>query len=455
MHTKTKTTYICESCGESSSQWSGQCAACLAWNTLASKRVMGGKAVNKKQAQEVEVVMLDSVKAEQDDRIDSGCQEFNRVLGGGLVPSSVVLLGGDPGIGKSTLLLQVMSALSEQHQVLYVSAEESVQQIAMRAKRSQLATKYLPVMAHTNLEEIIETLTEKKAKVVVIDSIQTINSQHVVSAAGSVAQVRYCANELVRYAKTQGCTLFLVGHVTKEGMLAGPRVLEHLVDTVLYFESKNNLKYRMIRAVKNRFGPVNELAVYAMVQEGLKAIHNPSAMFLNAKHQADFGSVITAVWEGTRPLLIEVQALVDTTLSGGTPRRVVVGYDNNRVAMLLAVMHRYMGVSFHQKDVFINVVGGLKITETALDLALVLALYSSFYQKPLSADSVIFGEVGLSGELRGVAFGQERLAEAHKQGLTRAIVPEANLCGHQTKHTTMKVQGVIDLQHYPACLEKR
>jgi DNA repair protein RadA/Sms len=443
MHTKLKTVYICQNCAASSPKWVGQCAACLAWNTLIEQAMAPKKSGASSSHKGRAPMVLSEIKSSLQPRFDTGCGAFNQVLGGGLVASSVVLLGGDPGIGKSTLLLQVMSSLSTHHPVLYVSGEESLQQIALRAKRAAVATDKLPVLAETQFEVVLATLRHCKAKIVVIDSIQTMSTEQLPSAPGSVAQVRYCANELVKFAKKEECTLFLVGHVTKEGTLAGPRVLEHLVDTVLYFESQNQLKYRIIRAVKNRFGPVNELAVYVMMAKGLKAITNPSAIFLNQNYQAEFGSVVTAIWEGTRPLLIELQALVDDAVPGGAPRRVVVGYDPNRVMMLLAVMNRYMGLNFQQKDVFINVVGGLKITETALDLALVFALYSSMHQKKLPKDVLVFGEVGLSGELRGIAYGQERLAEAQKQGFSRAWIPAANQVSKRVLQAKFQIEGMM------------
>jgi len=347
------------------------------------------------------------------------------VLGGGLVDGSVVLIGGDPGIGKSTILLQTLCALAEQLAALYVTGEESQQQVAMRARRLELPQERLKVMTETCIETIIATAKRERPRVMVIDSIQTIFTEQLQSAPGGVAQVRESTALLVRYAKQSGTAIFLVGHVTKEGALAGPRVLEHMVDTVLYFEGEADGRLRLLRAVKNRFGAVNELGVFGMTDKGLKEVANPSAIFLTRSGGDVPGSVVMATWEGTRPLLVEVQALVDSSHLGN-PRRVSLGLDPNRLAMLLAVLHRHGGIASYDQDVFLNVVGGVKVLETAADLALLAAVVSSLHAKPLSQDLLVFGEVGLSGEVRPVPSGQERLKEAAKHGFKRAIIPKAN-----------------------------
>jgi DNA repair protein RadA/Sms len=358
-------------------------------------------------------------------RSSSGLRELDRVLGGGLVSGSVVLLGGDPGIGKSTLLLQVLTTLSTELPVLYVTGEESPEQIALRAGRIGVAGGQVRLVSETAVERILEAACREKPRVMVLDSIQTLYTEALQSAPGSVAQVRESAAQLVRFAKQSGTAMFLVGHVTKEGMLAGPRVLEHMVDTVLYFEGDAGDRYRMLRAVKNRFGAVNELGVFAMTESGLKEVRNPSAIFLSRHEQAVPGSVVMVTWEGTRPLLVEVQALVDPGQSGN-PRRVTLGLEQNRLSMLLAVLHRHGGLMLGDQDVFVNVVGGVRVSETAADLAVLLAVLSSLRNRPLPQDLVVFGEVGLSGELRPVPNGAERLSEALKHGFRRAIIPASN-----------------------------
>ena len=357
----------------------------------------------------------------------TGSAEFDRSLGGGLVSGSVILLGGDPGIGKSTLLLQVLAALAEDDMLntLYVSGEESIEQISLRADRLGLPATGLYVLAENQLENIFAVASNHKPQVLVVDSIQTVFSEALQSAPGSVAQVRECAARLVRFAKQTQTTVFLVGHVTKEGSLAGPRVLEHVVDTVLYFEGDSNSRYRMIRSVKNRYGAVNELGVFAMTDKGLREVNNPSAIFLTTHGEPAPGTAILVTREGSRPLLVEVQALVDPS-HGNQPRRVTVGLEQNRLSMLLAVLHRHAGIVTYDQDVFVNVVGGVKLSETAADLAILIAVLSSLRDRPLADNLIIFGEVGLTGEIRPVQEGQERLKEAKKHGFTRAIVPTAN-----------------------------
>lgn len=372
-----------------------------------------------------EVKCLSEVEAVEDERIATGITELDRVLGGGIVNGGVVLIGGDPGIGKSTLLLQALAHLSQELPALYVSGEESAQQVALRAKRLNLKAADLPLLAEIQLEKILSVLEERKPRVAVIDSIQTVFSDALQSAPGSVAQVRECAAQLTRYAKRAGTSLFLVGHVTKEGALAGPRVLEHMVDTVLYFEGDTGSSFRLVRAFKNRFGAVNELGVFAMTETGLKNVSNPSAMFLSRHGQPVPGTCVVVTQEGSRPLLVEIQALVDSA-HALNPRRLSVGLESNRLAMLLAVLHRHAGVACFDQDVFINAVGGVKIAEPAADLAVLAAIVSSLKSKPVKDKMIIFGEVGLAGEIRPVQRGQERLKEAAKLGFTQAIIPAAN-----------------------------
>jgi DNA repair protein RadA/Sms len=371
------------------------------------------------------VITLSSLQPEGLARNSVGLGELDRALGGGLVPGSVVLIGGDPGIGKSTLLLQALSALSGSMTSLYVTGEESPQQVALRASRLGIEGSSLRLLSETSVEQILTIATRERPQVMVLDSIQTLYTETLQSAPGSVAQVRESAAQLVRFAKQSGTAMFLVGHVTKEGALAGPRVLEHMVDTVLYFEGDPGDRYRILRAIKNRFGAVNELGVFAMTESGLKEVHNPSAIFLSRHEQAVPGSVVMVTWEGTRPLLVEVQALVDDSQLGN-PRRVTLGLEQNRLSMLLAVLHRHGGLALGDQDVFVNVVGGVRVSETAADLAVLLAVMSSFRNKPLPEHLIVFGEVGLSGELRPVPNGQDRLHEAAKHGFRLAIIPTAN-----------------------------
>ena len=428
---RAKTYYVCDACGAQAPRWSGQCSDCGAWNTMVETRPVmarpGAAAAPKVgYAGEVSTAKLSEVKTEVSTaRTATGLGEFDRVLGGGLVTGSVSLIGGDPGIGKSTLLLQVMAALAGQLSVLYVTGEESLNQVALRAERLGLASSGISLAAETRIEAVLELIARERPAVLVIDSIQTIYTESLSSAPGSVSQLRESTALLVRHAKQTGTTVLLVGHVTKQGAIAGPRVLEHMVDTVLYFENDAGSRYRAIRAVKNRFGAANELGVFAMTEQGLKEVRNPSAIFLARDTKPSPGSVVSVLREGTRPLLIEVQALVDESPLSN-PRRVAVGCDPNRLGMLLAVLHRHGGHALYGHDVFVNVVGGLKVAETGLDLAIALALVSSLTDRALPQELVAFGEIGLSGEVRPVYGGEERLAEAAKQGFKRAIVPSAN-----------------------------
>ncbi|SDT93785.1 DNA repair protein RadA [Halopseudomonas salegens] len=428
---KAKRLYGCTECGATFTKWAGQCGECKAWNSLVETVIdttpTGGSSarVSNWAGQQAEVKTLAEVSSVEVPRQASGSSELDRVLGGGLVPGSVVLIGGDPGIGKSTILLQTLCRLAQDIPALYITGEESQQQVAMRARRLSLPEDRLRVMTETCIESIIATAQREKPAVMVVDSIQTIFTEQLQSAPGGVAQVRESAALLVRFAKQSNTAIFLVGHVTKEGALAGPRVLEHMVDTVLYFEGEADGRLRMLRAVKNRFGAINELGVFAMTDKGLKEVANPSAIFLSRYEAPIPGSVVMSTWEGSRPMLVEVQALVDSSHLGN-PRRVTLGLDQNRLAMLLAVLHRHGGVATYDQDVFVNVVGGVKVLETAADLALIAAVMSSLRNRPLPMDLMVFGELGLSGEVRPVPSGQERLKEAAKHGFTRAIVPKAN-----------------------------
>jgi DNA repair protein RadA/Sms len=440
---KAKVLFQCNECGAASAKWAGQCPECASWNTLIE--VPAAQLAQPKSsrfrshvATPPSVRVLDDVKAEQQPRLGTGLAELDHALGGGLVPGSVILIGGDPGIGKSTLLIQVLSCLSSKAGVnnLYVTGEESAEQIGERARRLDLNLKVLRVLTENQMERIFAILASEQPRVMVIDSIQTVYSDTLQSAPGAVAQVRECAAQLVRFAKQTNTAVFLVGHVTKEGSIAGPRVLEHMVDAVLYFEGDGGSRYRVIRAVKNRFGAVNELGVFAMTDRGLREVSNPSAIFLSRHEQDVAGSVVTVTREGTRPLLVEVQALVDTSHLNN-PRRVTVGLEQNRLAMLLAVLHRHAGISTFDQDIFVNVVGGVRITETGADLPIILAVLSSLKNQSLPRDLVTFGEVGLSGEIRPVQNGPERLQEAAKHGFKQAIVPKSNVPRQGVKGLTI------------------
>jgi DNA repair protein RadA/Sms len=422
---KGRSIYSCSECGATSPKWQGQCPGCGEWNTLiesVAEKPTGHRFES--LAPVPRLLNLSEIEARESERIATGIAEFDRALGGGLVAGGVVLIGGDPGIGKSTLLLQALALLSSGCKVLYVSGEESGEQVALRARRLGLDTRLLQLLAEINLERILATLQAEQPQVAVIDSIQTLWSEQLSSAPGSVAQVRECAAQLTRLAKHAGITVILVGHVTKEGALAGPRVLEHIVDTVLYFEGDTHSSFRLVRAVKNRFGAVNELGVFAMTDKGLKGVNNPSALFLSQHGQDVAGSCVMVTQEGTRPLLVEIQALVDT--AHGNPRRLTVGLDAQRLAMLLAVLHRHAGIVCFDQDVFVNAVGGVRISEPAADLAVLMSITSSMKNKPLPSKLIVFGEVGLAGEIRPAPRGQERLREAAKLGFTRALIPEAN-----------------------------
>ena len=421
-----KSVFVCSACGAQSPKWQGQCPQCAAWNTLLETVAEQSKSRFQSLAANSILQPIHAVEAADVSRYTSGIAEFDRVLGGGLVQGGVVLIGGDPGIGKSTLLLQSLASLSETKRAIYISGEESAQQVALRADRLQLKQVRLEFLAEIQLERIIEVLRSEKPDVAVIDSIQTLYSEMLQSAPGSVAQVRECAAALTRLAKQYGITLILVGHVTKEGSLAGPRVLEHIVDTVLYFEGDPQSSFRLIRAFKNRFGAVNELGVFAMTDKGLRGVSNPSALFLSRHDQNVPGSLVMVTQEGTRPLLVEIQALVDAAHSPN-PRRLGLGLDQNRLAMLLAVLHRHGGIACFDQDVFVNAVGGVKIVEPAADLPVLLAIVSSLRNRALAEKLVAFGEVGLAGEVRPAPRGLERLKEAAHLGFTRAIVPFANM----------------------------
>lgn len=429
MMAKVKSVYSCTECGATSPKWQGQCPGCGQWNTLVETIAESAPSAGNRYAALAasgRLQDLAEIRPKEEPRLPTGIDEFDRVLGGGLVAGGVVLIGGDPGIGKSTLLLQALSRLAEVGQrVLYVSGEESAEQVALRAHRLQLGTAGLAMLPEIGLEKIIAILQKEKPLVAVVDSIQTLYSEALQSAPGSVAQVRECAAQLTRLAKQTGVCVILVGHVTKEGALAGPRVLEHIVDTVLYFEGDTHSSFRLVRAFKNRFGAVNELGVFAMTDKGLRGVSNPSALFLSQHAQEVPGSCVLVTQEGTRPLLVEIQALVDEAHSP-SPRRLTVGLDANRLAMLLAVLHRHAGIGCFDQDVFVNAVGGVRIQEPAADLAVLLAVVSSLRNRPLPAKLVAFGEIGLAGEIRPAPRGQERLKEAAKLGFTTALVPKAN-----------------------------
>ena len=431
MSAKTKTAYVCNNCGADYRKWQGQCSECHAWNSLTEVR-LGSSARSASAtrsgfaaAVDGQVKTLAEITLDEIPRISTSVGELDLVLGGGLVPGSVILVGGEPGAGKSTLLLQTLCKLADAETALYITGEESPQQVAMRASRLQLPTDKLEIMAETSVETVCAVAEQKKPKIMVVDSIQVMHMEEVTSAPGSVSQVRESASMLVRYAKQTNTVLILVGHVTKDGSLAGPKVLEHMIDCSLMLEGNSDSHFRTLRSHKNRFGAVNELGVFAMTDKGLVEVANPSAIFLQRGEDISSGSVVMVVWEGTRPLLVELQALVDDSHLGN-PRRVTVGLDHNRLSMLLAVLHRHGGIMAGDQDVFVNVVGGVKVLETSADLALIMAVISSFIDNPLPDDLVVFGEVGLAGEIRPVANGQERLREAAKHGFKHAIVPSGN-----------------------------
>jgi DNA repair protein RadA/Sms len=441
---KSKEVYICQNCGTSSPKWQGQCAGCGEWNTLAAE-VLGANTTAQRHAKGVARPAPTSLAVEahtESPRLTTGSTELDRVLGGGLVPGSVTLIGGDPGIGKSTLMLQAAAALNALGPVLYATGEESLKQVALRARRLGLEAATARLIAETGVQDIVAAASALPALALIVDSIQTMRSDTVDAAPGAVSQLRECTAELVRFAKQSGTAVLLVGHVTKEGQIAGPRVLEHMVDTVLYFESDTGSRYRVLRSVKNRFGAANEIGVFAMVEQGLREVTNPSAIFLSHHAEPVPGSVITVMREGTRSLLLEVQVLADMSL-GSNPRRVAVGIDGNRLTMLLAVAHRHGGLMLAGQDIFANVVGGVRLAETAGDLAIVMAARSSLLDKPVPSSLIAFGELGLAGEIRPVPYGEERLREAAKHGFKQAVVPEANVPKRPPEG--MSVRGVTRL----------
>jgi DNA repair protein RadA/Sms len=449
---KDKSIYVCSECGGSNPKWLGKCPHCGAWNTLEETVAEGGGSGGKTHrfqslAKSAPVATLAEIDAADVERTPTGQEELDRALGGGIVPGGVVLIGGDPGIGKSTLLLQAADALSRQLKVLYVTGEESGAQVALRARRLGLDGSRVRVQAEIQLEKILATIEVEQPAFAVIDSIQTLYSDALTSAPGSVAQVRECAAQLTRAAKARGTAVVLVGHVTKEGALAGPRVLEHIVDTVLYFEGDTHSSFRLVRAIKNRFGAVNEIGVFAMTERGLKGVANPSAIFLSTHGEPVPGSCVLVTLEGTRPLLVEVQALVDS--GGPSPRRLSVGLERDRLAMLLAVLHRHAGVACLDQDVFVNAVGGVRISEPAADLAVLLAIAGSLRGKALPRGFIAFGEVGLAGEVRPAPRGQERLKEAAKLGFSVALVPKANAPKKAieglTIHAVERVEQAIEI----------
>jgi|TARA_B100000959_G_C14938231_1_gene606659 DNA repair protein RadA/Sms len=426
---KNKSVYVCGDCGSEYAKWQGQCNDCKEWNTLSRLSIESASISTRRKGfsgQLEKTRSLAEVSTTDLPRLNTGMEEFDRVLGGGLVPGSTILISGNPGAGKSTLLTQIMCQLAVQYPALYVTGEESLAQLAMRAKRLQLPLVDLKVMAQTNVEAIVTVWEELKPQLLVIDSIQVMHLDDVDSAPGGVSQVRESASVLIQHAKKTNTVLLVVGHVTKEGNLAGPRVLEHMIDCFIMLEGDQDSRYRTLRSSKNRFGAINELGIFAMTEKGLMEVSNPSAIFLSRAEAPAPGSIVMVVWEGTRPLLVEAQALVDSSVLGN-PRRVAVGFEQNRLAMLLAVLHRHGGLEVGDQDVFVNAVGGIRVAETSSDLALLLAIISSFQNKPLPRDMICFGEVGLSGEIRPVPNGQERIREAAKHGFTRAIIPAANL----------------------------
>ena len=445
-----KRAFVCNECGSDYPRWQGQCSACHAWNTITEVRLaatpsarndrfsgFAGDAKGISRVQKLSEISLEALP-----RFSTGFKEFDRVLGGGVVPGSAILIGGNPGAGKSTLLLQTMCRLAAEMKTLYVTGEESLQQVAMRAHRLGLPTTELNMLSETSIEQICLIAAQEQPKLMVIDSIQVMHMADIQSSPGSVAQVRETAAYLTRFAKTNDIAIIMVGHVTKDGTLAGPKVLEHCIDCSVMLDGETDSRFRTLRSHKNRFGAVNELGVFAMTEQGLREVSNPSAIFLSRGDEVTSGSSVMVVWEGTRPLLVEIQALVDHSMLSN-PRRVAVGLEQNRLAILLAVLHRHGGLQMSDQDVFVNVVGGVKVTETSADLALLLSLVSSFRNRPLPRDLVIFGEVGLAGEIRPVPSGQERIAEAAKHGFKRAIVPNANM--PKKNPPDMKVYGVKKL----------
>ena len=445
---KQKTIFICQECGATSHRWQGQCYSCNQWNTLVEELQTDPKKAPKSRAgfsgSISKATALSDIKGKEYSRTSTSIAEFDRVLGGGIVKGSVTLVGGDPGIGKSSILLQIMAFLSLNKKVLYVSGEESLEQIALRAERLNLPKDELLVMCETNIEQISNYVIKHKPEVIVIDSIQTIYNPELQSMVGGVSQVRESTAYITQVAKQHEIAIFLVGHVTKSGDVAGPRVLEHIVDAVIFIESQDNGRYRMMRALKNRFGAVNEIGIFAMTDKGMKEVKNPSAIFLNNGRTNLVGSVIVSVWEGTRPLLVELQSLVVDKNINQPPRRLCVGIDSNRLAMILAVIQRHMHIDLYDKDVFLNAVGGIKINETSIDLALILIIYSSIKEIEIPHDMLIMGEVGLSGEIRPIPYGIERINEAKKHGFKKIIVPQANISKSVTPNG-IEIIGITNL----------
>jgi DNA repair protein RadA/Sms len=451
---KKKTKFVCQECGYESAKWLGRCPGCSTWNSMVeeierTKPVTRGVFVHSTDDIISKPVPITTVTTTQEPRIQTSISEFNRVLGGGIVKGSLVLIGGDPGIGKSTLLLQVSAQLAAmQHKVLYISGEESVKQTKLRADRLHVASDQLYVLAETDLEYIVEAIENVRPACVVIDSIQTIYRADITSAPGSVSQVRECTSELMKIAKTKGIAIFIVGHVTKEGAIAGPRILEHMVDTVLYFEGERHHTYRILRAVKNRFGSTNEIGIFEMRDSGLIEVENPSEVFLEERSRGAAGSTVVAAMEGTRPVLVEIQALVSPT-SFGNPRRMATGIDHNRVSLLMAVLEKRVGLLLQNQDAYLKVAGGVKLDEPAIDLAIAVSIASSFRDQPTNPSDVIIGEVGLTGEVRRVSRIEQRVQEAVKLGFSRIIIPKNNLAGwNPPKHIT-----VIGVSHVAEALE--
>lgn len=452
-----KRAFVCNECGADYPRWQGQCSACNVWNSITEIRLAAASSSRSDRFSGYageggvsKVQKLSEISLEELPRFSTGFKEFDRVLGGGVVPGSAILIGGNPGAGKSTLLLQTMCKLASQMKTLYVTGEESLQQVAMRAHRLGLPTEHLQMLSETSIEQICLIAEQEQPRLMVIDSIQVMHMADIQSSPGSVAQVRESAAYLTRFAKTKGVAIIMVGHVTKDGSLAGPKVLEHCIDCSVLLDGDSDSRYRTMRSHKNRFGAVNELGVFAMTEQGLKEINNPSAIFLSRGDEITSGSSVMVLWEGSRPLLVEIQALVDHSMLSN-PRRVAVGLEQNRVALLLAVLHRHGGLQMADQDVFVNVVGGVKVTETSADLALLLSLVSSLRDRPLPEDLVVFGEVGLAGEIRPVPSGQERISEASKHGFKRAIVPHANV--PKKSIPNMQVFGVKKLSDALSVLE--
>jgi DNA repair protein RadA/Sms len=439
--------FVCQHCGNTSPRWIGRCPSCDEWNSYVEERIEKSKANDIKQAFRPTPIPITDIEGGKEERLPTRIGELDRVLGGGFVPGSVVLVGGDPGIGKSTLALQMLANIATSKvKVLYVTGEESPEQVKLRAKRTGSGSESLFVLAENSVEHIMEELTKLLPHVVVVDSIQTVYTEDFPSAPGSVGQIRECAARLMHYAKSKGTSIFLVGHVTKEGTIAGPRVLEHLVDTVLYFEGERDHPYRILRAVKNRYGSTNEIGVFEMQESGLKEVKNPSEIFLSERPTGASGSVVTPSIEGTRPILVEIQALV-SPCNFGVPRRTTIGIDYNRVSLLVAVLEKRAGLNILAQDIFMNVAGGIRIVEPAIDLGVSVALVSSFLNRPIQHALVVFGEVGLSGEVRGVSHVEQRLKEAEKLGFKKCILPRINVERIKSRGKSLSLVGVTSIEN--------